>query len=640
MPNAPGSVVNKIRGIPFLGPHTPEMSMGNTWIVSSTHANRQDSPDHGADPTTPFSTIDYAIGQCTASNGDTIYVLPGHAETLTAAGSITCDVAGIRIVGLGTANVRPTISYSTSANASVLVSAANVRMENLRFDMTGIDSLNNPINVQAAGCQIVNCEFEFADSGGQADNAITTNASANDLLVEGCYLFGSADAGTASAFQIVGGDSAVIRNNIIVGSFTANVGGIRNQTTAATNLAIVSNYIDNRTATSTKALIVDGATTGILKDNNFQILSGTAPVTAAGMSWSNNVFANAVATEPQPLSNTDDIYQVLCGTTGIATFPAGAAAANNVSMAEALRYAQENIRVGTGTALPANTSLYGVLAGAEGLATFPTGAAAANAVSLAEVLRYIQENVIVGSGTVLPNNQSLYGILGGAEGLATFPAGAAAANAVSLAEVLRYIQENVIVGTGDALPGNSSLAGILAGATGVAAYPAAAAAGNAVSLAEVLRFVQDIAAFNALNYQTTNYLAVTADMAVAGWETVATHEILTVTGNVRVKIVPVCTGDLTSAGVAGIQLGVAGTTNAFVANTTATGIDNGEAWLSNTPAFSYAVTSVVDAVVSGGTDVGYEIDTAALTGGSIVFHCWWQPLSSGGAVVAGAGGAL
>lgn len=82
------------------------------------------------------------------------------------------------------------------------------------------------------------------------------------------------------------------------------------------------------------------------------------------------------------------------GSAGLTTFPAGAAAANGVSQAEVLRYAQENIILGAGTALPSGTSLYGVLAGATGIPTFPAAAAAGNNVSLAEVLRYISETQI------------------------------------------------------------------------------------------------------------------------------------------------------------------------------------------------------------------------------------------------------
>ena len=44
--------------------------------------------------------------------------------------------------------------------------------------------------------------------------------------------------------------------------------------------------------------------------------------------------------------------------------------------------------------------------------------------------------------------------------------------------------------------------------------------------------------------------------------------------------------------------------------------------------------------VSNGLDIGYEIKGEALTTGTLVFHCVWEPLNAPGAVAAGAGGAL
>lgn len=84
------------------------------------------------------------------------------------------------------------------------------------------------------------------------------------------------------------------------------------------------------------------------------------------------------------------------------------------------------------------------LSGSAGIALFPAGAAAADGVSIAEVLRYIQENIIRGSGTALPDAQSLYDILAGTNGIANWPVAAAPANGVSLAEGLRYIVETLI----------------------------------------------------------------------------------------------------------------------------------------------------------------------------------------------------
>src|SRR5512138_1472506 len=66
-----------------------------------------DGAGYGKNPDSPVATLDYAIGLCTASKGDVIYVLPGHAENLTTATSLTMDVAGVKVIGLGWGPLRP-----------------------------------------------------------------------------------------------------------------------------------------------------------------------------------------------------------------------------------------------------------------------------------------------------------------------------------------------------------------------------------------------------------------------------------------------------------------------------------------------------------------------------------------------------
>src|SRR4051812_34369402 len=58
----------------------------------------------------PLATIDYAIGLCVADKGTVIVVQPGHTETVSAAGGIACDVAGIYIIGLGAGTDRPQVT--------------------------------------------------------------------------------------------------------------------------------------------------------------------------------------------------------------------------------------------------------------------------------------------------------------------------------------------------------------------------------------------------------------------------------------------------------------------------------------------------------------------------------------------------
>src|SRR5262245_44934865 len=106
---------------------------GNVFFVQSTQSNAGDSAGHGQTPDAPFSTIDYAVGQCTANQGDIIVVLPGHVEVVTAAGGLALDVAGIRIVGLGEGDLKPRVNFTTADTADCNVDADDITVEGLVF---------------------------------------------------------------------------------------------------------------------------------------------------------------------------------------------------------------------------------------------------------------------------------------------------------------------------------------------------------------------------------------------------------------------------------------------------------------------------------------------------------------------------
>ena len=53
------------------------------------------------------ATLDAALASCVANRGDTIFVTPNHTETMTGAGGITLDKAGVSIKGLGRYDARP-----------------------------------------------------------------------------------------------------------------------------------------------------------------------------------------------------------------------------------------------------------------------------------------------------------------------------------------------------------------------------------------------------------------------------------------------------------------------------------------------------------------------------------------------------
>ena len=98
-------------GIPIIGAG-PIMTTGRVLFADNAHPLASDSPNGGTKER-PFRTIDYAIGQCAANAADHIIVGPAHVETLSGAGQLTLDVAGVSIIGVGNRGNRPTIALGT-----------------------------------------------------------------------------------------------------------------------------------------------------------------------------------------------------------------------------------------------------------------------------------------------------------------------------------------------------------------------------------------------------------------------------------------------------------------------------------------------------------------------------------------------
>lgn len=237
----------------------------------------------------PVGTIDYAVGLCTASKGNTIVVLPGHVETVTAAAGLAVDVAGINIVGIGQGSLRPTINFTTAVGASMRVSAANCTMSNFLFT-GGLDALTNPIDVRAADFTLANCTYR--DVTGQATDTILTTAAATRFNILNYRHEGAAAAGAASAIAIVGGDGIVIDGLYMDGNFS--VGGIDIRTTATTNL-VVKNVMA-RTQNAADVIMVDTitASTGWVGPNIVMRLADNAANFAASIGGATFVYAQPI----------------------------------------------------------------------------------------------------------------------------------------------------------------------------------------------------------------------------------------------------------------------------------------------------------------------------------------------------------
>jgi hypothetical protein len=233
---------------------------GNTYYVDSGHGSASDASGKGTFQQ-PFATIDYAIGQCTASQGDQIHVAPGHAETIAAATDLVCDVQGVRIIGHGDGTDRPTLTFSTLTTATVEVDAANVWIENIRF-VCNKDSLEQFLRISAAHCTVKNCWFE-AGATQALDHIELDNAAADYCRIEDCRFF-SETAGAATAIAINAAvNDLMIRNCDIQGDWST---GCIDSASAHLNCSIIGNFLRNDGA-SDHAIEFTAAATGIIAYN-------------------------------------------------------------------------------------------------------------------------------------------------------------------------------------------------------------------------------------------------------------------------------------------------------------------------------------------------------------------------------------
>lgn len=267
-PNGFGAGVS-VRGLPLLNAYSGQVF----WVDSNGGSNGNKGTFDR-----PFATIDYAVGRCNASKGDIIMVKAGHVETVTAAGGLALDVAGITVQGLGNHRNRPTISFGTATTASMTVSAANISVDNVRF--TGdIDALVGPINVDAAGFSLTN--WTYTDVTGQATDVVLTTANADRMELAFFEFDGASAAGANAGIAIVGGDGIKIHDFIADGNFA--VGFIDIRTTATTDLK-VWNCPSFRTRNSADIFIVDTVTgsTGTIGPNlNLRLADNAANITEA-----------------------------------------------------------------------------------------------------------------------------------------------------------------------------------------------------------------------------------------------------------------------------------------------------------------------------------------------------------------------
>lgn len=195
------------------------LTTGQVFFVDSGASAGGTTSGYGTSPERAFTTLDSAIVNCLPNNGDIIYVLPGHAETLIADSHVDIDVEGVTVIGLGRGAARPTFTFQTNVAADFKLAAANTVIKNLLF-LNNLDNTTGIVEVSAADCAILDCEFRELDPAAFADVLLLTTAAADRLEVAGCRFYGNAGDGAVSLIELVGADDAHIHDCYLYGDCT------------------------------------------------------------------------------------------------------------------------------------------------------------------------------------------------------------------------------------------------------------------------------------------------------------------------------------------------------------------------------------------------------------------------------------
>jgi len=184
--------------LPMIG---DELVTGNVYFVDSG-ANGANDGNLGIHPeNSPLATVDGGINMCTANNGDWVVVMPGHAETTSA---IAADIAGMTICGVGHGRVRPTLTASTAASDLIDVTAANVRIKNMRL----VGAASGVTSLISVGANDFICEGSVLEQAATPLIGVIVTGGIDRFRFSDCLFLGTA-AGPNAAIDLQGSGNCV-----------------------------------------------------------------------------------------------------------------------------------------------------------------------------------------------------------------------------------------------------------------------------------------------------------------------------------------------------------------------------------------------------------------------------------------------
>ena len=271
----------------------------NWWVNSAAGTN---ATGHGGSPDAPLDSLAYLVTNATALGvavRDTVYLMPGHAESIAAAAACTVATAGLRIIGLGHGSLIPTITLGTDAGATIDVSAANVLFHNVKVisDLADV-AAGITAAATADGLTVEDCIFTDGGLTKELVIGISLAAACDECAIRRNRFYTDVSAetgGCASAIKLAGESvRTVIEDNFSYGHYTvANIDG---STALSTQILIRRNELVNIDTGAGLTVSVHAGTTGLLSNNRSAgTRNGTRPVAITAAYAIENYGIDAVA---------------------------------------------------------------------------------------------------------------------------------------------------------------------------------------------------------------------------------------------------------------------------------------------------------------------------------------------------------
>lgn len=270
---------------------------GSIFYVDSVNGS---SGNDGSEPDQAKATLAQALDLCTPSNGDTIVLCPGHAETIAGAAGVDVDVAGVRIIGLGHGALRPTFTF-TAAASTFAVGASSVWIENLLFVANFTNGVTAGVDIDGNHSDVTfkDCEWRASASTKEFLKAVTIAEGAARVTFDGCR-FTEVTGGdaTAAIFTESTMTGLTVKNCTFHGDWSAAVLDLDDDAITL-GLDIWNNYAYNADVSAGLFATVTAATVGFFVGNRTGIgKANTVPVTDASAS----VFVDNLATDAAAIS--------------------------------------------------------------------------------------------------------------------------------------------------------------------------------------------------------------------------------------------------------------------------------------------------------------------------------------------------